>query len=63
MHKINRLPISQRVLIAEHIKHSIQQDEQIQMKKAANCLYEDYLTDKDLTIFTQLDYEDFYETR
>ena len=34
-----------------------------QMKKAADELYEDYLSDKELTAFTNLDFEDFYETR
>ena len=33
------------------------------MKKAAERLYADYLTDENLTAFTQLDCEDFYESR
>jgi len=32
-------------------------------EKAVELLYEDYLTDKELTVFTQLDCENFYETR
>jgi len=39
------------------------QEEEDQMKKAADVLYEDYLTDKELTAFTNLDFENFYETR
>lgn len=38
------------------------QEEEDQMKKAADELYEDYLTDKELTTFTNLDFENFYET-
>jgi hypothetical protein len=33
------------------------------LKKAVACLSGDYRKDKDLTAFTQLDIEDFYETR
>lgn len=38
-------------------------EEEDQMKKAVNELYEDYITDKQLTIFTTLDLENFYETK
>lgn len=34
-----------------------------EMKKAAEELYEDYLRDKELTAFTNLDFDHFYETR
>ncbi|MBX2929477.1 MAG: hypothetical protein KF852_16725 [Saprospiraceae bacterium] len=34
-----------------------------QMELAANELYGDYTNDKELTAFTSLDFEDFYETR
>jgi len=63
MHNISRLPKSQRMLLVEYIIRSIRHEEQSPLKKAAECLYEDYLKDKELTIFTQLDCEDFYETR
>jgi len=60
---INRLPASQQMLIAERIIHSIRQKEQPSMEAAAERLYEDYMTDENLTVFTQLDCEDFYEAR
>jgi hypothetical protein len=60
---VNRLPLSQQMLIAERIIHSIRQREQPSMEIAAEYLYADYMTDKNLTVFTQLDCEDFYETR
>jgi len=63
MHNISRLPISQRMLIVEYIIRSIRYEEEHPLEQAADCLYADYLNDKELTIFTQLDYENFYETR
>ena len=63
IHDVSRLPISQRMLIVERIIRSIRHDEQKPLKKAADLLYADYLNDKELTIFTKLDCEDFYETR
>ena len=63
MRNVNRLPLSQQMLIAERIIHSVRQKEQTLLKTAAECLYADYMTDENLTVFTQLDCEDFYEAR
>ena len=63
IHDISRLPVSQRMLIVEYIIRSIRHEEQQPLEKAAERLYKDYLNDKELTVFTQLDCEDFYETR
>ena len=63
MQNIDRLSISQRMLIVEYIIRSIRREEQQPLEKAAECLYENYLYDKELTIFTQLDCEAFYEAR
>ena len=60
---VNRLPLSQQMLIAERIIHSIRKKEQPSLELAAERLYADYVTDENLTMFTQLDGEDFYETR
>ena len=60
---VNRLPMSQRMLVAERIIHSMRQGKELSMETAAERLYEDYMTDKNLTVFTQLDCEDFYEAR
>ncbi len=43
----------------EHVDEDVSQ----QMKLAAIELYDEYMNDKELTIFTQLDFEDFYEAR
>jgi hypothetical protein len=63
IHEIQRLPFTKQIYIAEWIIKSIRQREtKSQMEIAAEKLYKDYLTDKELTIFTNLDFENFYET-
>ena len=61
--KAKRLPLSQQMLIAERIIHSMRHREQSSMDAAAERLYADYMTDENLTVFTQLDCENFYEAR
>ena len=60
---VNSLPLSQQMLISERIIRSIRQREQPLMEMAADRLYVDYTTDENLTVFTQLDCENFYEAR
>jgi len=60
---VNRLPFSQQMLIAERIIHSLRKREPLSLESAAERLYTDYISDENLTAFTQLDCEDFYETR
>jgi len=62
--EIDNLPAYKRMFIVEQIIRSIRlnnQDRELEM--AADRLYSDYKNDKELTIFTQLDCEDFYEPR
>ena len=62
--EIERLPIEKRILVIEKTIHSIRLNEdKNQMKKAANSLLSEYKTDKELTAFTDLDFENFYEAR
>ena len=62
--EIKRLPIVQRVYIAEQTLQSIRMEErQSSMKAAADTMLKSYQTDKNLTAFTQLDCENFYEAR
>ncbi len=64
INEIDNLPTYKRMLILEQIIHSIRfKNQEIDLEKAANCLYNDYKNDKKLTEFVQLDYENFYETR
>ena len=61
---IQRLPISERIYVVEKTIHSIrtQEDKNI-MKKAAASLISNYKDDTELTAFTALDFEGFYETK
>ena len=62
--EIKRLPIQKRIYIIEKTIHSLRkQEDPNQMKKAADTLYTDYKSDKKLTAFTNLDFEDFYDAR
>jgi hypothetical protein len=64
MHKINRMSKKQRIFIAERIIHSVREEAQHKsLSRAVDSLYNDYCTDKELTAFTQLDFENFYEAR
>ena len=60
---VNRLPLSQQMLVAERIIHSMRYREKSSLEIAAERLYEDYTTDENLIAFTKLDSEDFYEAR
>jgi hypothetical protein len=62
--EIQKLPVRKRIYVIERSMHLIRkQEDEDQMKKAADDLFEDYLTDKELTSFTNLDFENFYEAR
>jgi hypothetical protein len=54
--EIQKLPVRKRIYVIERSMNLIRkQEDEDQMKKAADDLYEDYLTDKELTAFTNLD--------
>ena len=62
--EIQRLPINKRFYVVEETIKSIKKGElNHQMELAVNELYNDYATDKNLTVFTSLDLEGFYETK
>lgn len=62
--EIQKLPIQRRIYVIEKAIRSIRKlEEKNQLKEAANALLNDYKADKELTAFTDLDFEDFYETR
>lgn len=62
--EIQRLPFQKRIYVIEKTIHLLRKQENInQMKKAADALYFDYKSNKELIVFTNLDFEDFYETR
>lgn len=62
--EIQKLPVKERIYVLERSIHMIRKlEEESQMKKAADELYEDYSTNKELTAFTTIDFESFYESR
>ena len=62
--EITRLPINRRIFIVERTLKSIRvKEEKNNIEKAVNALLNDYSTDKKLTEFTDIDFEEFYETR
>ncbi len=53
--EIKRLPVSKRIYVVEKTIHSIRiQEDKNVMKKATDELYSDYMTDNELTAFTQV---------
>ena len=62
--EIQRLPLAKRFYVVEETLKSIKKDElNQQMELAAEELYSDYLNDKELTAFSSLDFEHFYEAK
>jgi len=62
--EIQRLPVHKRIYVIEKTIHSIRkQEDKNELKKAADNLLIDYESDKELTAFTNIDFEDFYEAR
>ncbi len=64
LREIRRLPIGKRIFVIEKaIRDMRKNEDKNQMEKAAEALSSDYREVQDLTIFTNLDFEEFYETR
>lgn len=61
--EIIKLPIIERMLIIENTIKSIREEatKERSLRVGAEALLSDYKTDKELTAFTALDSEDFYE--
>ena len=62
--EINMLPLRKRIYVVEKIIHSLKAKKETSvMRDSADLLYSDYSNDGELTAFTSIDCEDFYETR
>jgi hypothetical protein len=60
--EIKRLPVSEQLMVVEKALHTMRVEEiRSRMREAAARLKHDYETDEELTAFTILDGEDFYE--
>ena len=60
---IKHLPISERLLVIEEAVHTIRNESNSMLSDSVELLYNDYKTDKELTAFTSLDMEKFYEAK
>ena len=61
--EINKLPLMERELLVEKTLDTIRTEKTHQLESAANEMYIMYKTDNELTAFTSLDTESFYETK
>jgi hypothetical protein len=62
--EIQKLPIQKRIYVIEKaIQTLCRQSNTNQMNLAADDLFAEYVSNKELTAFTNLDFEDFYEAR
>lgn len=62
--EIEILTLDKKVWLVQEVLKSIRRQEiNSSMKNAAESLYEDYKNDSELTAFTNLDFENFYETK
>lgn len=60
---IRKLPFSQRLRVIEKALKTLNESADTQLEKAAKALLSDYKKDKELTAFTAIDFEKFYEAR
>ena len=64
IHEIQQLPLDKKFWVVEETIKAIKVEEMShQLAFAADELSQDYSSDKELTAFTSLDLEDFYETK
>ncbi len=63
--EINRLPLSEKIYIVELVLKNIRQESKKTptLAEGAQALLNDYKNDAELTAFSALDGEDFYESR
>lgn len=64
LQELLRLPVNERIyMVDEAIKSINKEKAQHQMENAVLELYEEYIGNKELTAFSSLDLEDFYEPK
>ncbi len=61
--ELEKLPLTEKLLVIERTLKLIRTEKQRTLKIAVESLYNDYKNDEELTAFTPLDNEPFYETR
>jgi hypothetical protein len=64
LREIERLPVNKRIYVIQKTLKSLRKDEDVnQMNLAAESLYSEYAFNKELTTFTDIDFEEFYEAK
>jgi hypothetical protein len=64
LEEIKKLPIDERRYLVKQTLASFKfENDKKQMIDAAELLYNDYVNDKELTSFTDIDHDDFYEAK
>ncbi|HET55104.1 MAG TPA: hypothetical protein ENN33_07790 [Ignavibacteria bacterium] len=62
--QIGKLPYEDKMLILEKTVKAIREKEiKEKMTKAVSDLMEEYKSNRELTAFTEIDFENFYETK
>ena len=61
--EINKLPIPERLVIIQETLKLIKNAPDETLEKAVNEMESEYITNKNLTSFTTLDFEGFYEAK
>lgn len=62
--EIERLPVNKRIYVIQKTLSSLRKDEDVnQMNLAAESLYSEYTANEELTAFTDIDFEEFYEAK
>ncbi len=61
--EIKRLPVKERLMVIEEAVHTIREESSNMVEEAVTLLYNDYKTDKELTAFTSIDLDNFYEAK
>jgi hypothetical protein len=64
LEEINKLPVEDKMYVVERTIKAIREIEiKEKMSKAVSELMEEYKSNKELTAFTEIDFENFYETK
>ena len=61
--EINKLPLTEKLLLVEKTLKAIRQEKERSLEDAVLALQNDYQSNEELTIFTTLDAQSFYEAR
>ena len=61
--ELDKLTLTDKLLVIERTLESIRKNQEKKLETAVDTLYNDYKNDEELTIFTRIDPETFYEAR